>query len=269
VRVVACSALVRGEGGSLISPWNPSRAGTHRTTAVVGGQAGNSRSGRKAQPPERSRAVSGQASLFLPAAPQAVFCFLPSHPSLPSVFPSSSTSLDNCLDRRLPRPNPPNWPVIRQPSRLVLFAHPLNPSGPIPDLYHSPKLDFPSTSKPSSLHPHVPNTQTPTCKQLPRIQLVNFGSILQAISLRQSLASTIRLFGAVPELELHDGCQECHSCPQRSSTTRNPAPSPPAQEPNHTSVQPTEQNPSPSRNQQTSIAQFGRILFQPRASPNR
>ena len=151
MRVVACSALVRGEGGSLISPWDPSRAVTHSRATPLGPRrfwAVKLEIRAVAEKPCRRPNVPApppakQACFCRPLhAPQAVFCFLPSHPPLPSVFPPSSTSLDNSLDRRLPHPE--SSQLARHPSTPhVLCCSPVlsAPQDPFPDLYHSRKLD--------------------------------------------------------------------------------------------------------------------------------
>lgn len=64
--------------------------------------------------PNVSAPPAAKLSWFCRPPPQAVFCFLPPTRQFHLFSLLSSTSLDIPPDRRLPRPNPPNWP--RRPS---------------------------------------------------------------------------------------------------------------------------------------------------------
>lgn len=106
---------------------------------------------------------------------QACFCRLPHRRYFVSFPPtrhfhlfslllqphSTIPSIGDCHARI-----PPIGPSSINPSRLVLFARPLDTPGPIPDLYHSSKLGskYIQAIYLLSNRTHVPNTQNPTCK---------------------------------------------------------------------------------------------------------
>ena len=207
---------------ALGSPWDPRRPEPRPQIARRnwGRQIGNSRSGGR-EPCRRSHGdqrrpagpihllwARGAQQACLPGGPTGVILFhsCPSAVSISSVPFLLQPHSTLCLDRRLlPRPIP-NWPVVLGlltscVVRPCFSRHSVIPSSrDVCSPFAALKLPLPAFRIPYA---------TQSCKPFSRSQLAGFGRVsASCVAPNGGVRVRLRLFGAVPELRLHDGSQE-------------------------------------------------------------
>ena len=105
----------------------PSRVPAPIARRPWGGQSRNSRSGRKALPPEPRRPAAAKLSCFCRARPTGVILFPSSHPPFPSISPPSLFNLTRHFPRQetATSDSPPIGPSSFSLSSHVLCCSPV------------------------------------------------------------------------------------------------------------------------------------------------